>query len=310
MNWNDLRYVLAVARHGGLTGAAREMRTSPSTVSRRIAVLEAALRARLFERRPDGYRPTDAGRAMVEKATAIEASMVELEDRFRERDGRISGTVRIVTVETLAHHLIMPQLPALQDAHPDLSIGVAINASFASLPQREADIGLRLCRPQQGNFVVKRVGALAFGLYGSPVYLAAHPIRQTTPPIVGHRLIAWGDPLSFVALPKALRAWAGEGSDVLRVDSMQTQIMAIKSGRGLGVLPCVSVAGDAGLEMVMPDLCRQDEPIWLVVHDDIRHARRVRVVCDFLERVVRQSQPALAGPPPGMTNGPSPAIGR
>lgn len=296
MNWNDIRYFLAVARHGGLTGAAREMRASPSTVARRVEALEAALRTRLFERRPDGYALTDIGRGMVEKATAIEAGMVELEDSFSGQDGQISGTVRIVTVETLAHHLIMPRLPALQDAYSELSIGIAVNASFASLPQREADIGLRLCRPQHGNFAVKRIGTLSFGLYGSPAYLESHPIEQTALPIAGHRLIAWGDPLSFVALPQALRSWAGEGSAVLRVDSMQAQVMAIRSGSGLGVLPCVVASGDTGLEMVMPDLCRQDEPIWLVVHEDIRHARRVRIVCDFLETIVKEFQPALAGP--------------
>lgn len=295
MNWNDIRYFLAVARHGGLTGAAREMRTSPSTVARRIETLETALSTRLFERRPDGYALTDAGRGMVEKAAAIETGMSELEDRFSGQDGHISGTVRIVTVETLAHHLIMPRLPALQDAYPDLSIGVAVNASFASLPQREADIGLRLCRPQHGNFAVKRVGTLSFGLYGSRGYVQAHPIEQTTLPIVGHRLIAWGDPLSFIALPNALRSWAGDGGAVLRVDSMQAQMMAIKSGSGLGILPCAVAAGETDLEMVMPTLCRQDEPIWLVVPEDIRQTRRVRVVCDFLETVVRQGQPALSG---------------
>ena len=233
---------------------------------------------------------------MVEQAAALETGMLDLEDRFGGQDGQVSGTVRIVTVETLAHHLLVPRLSTLQDAHPDLSIGVAVNASFASLPQREADIGLRLCRPQQGRFAVKRVGTLSFCLYGSPDYLRAHPIEQTELPIVGHRLVTWGDPLSFVALPQTLRSWAGEGSAVLRVDSMQAQMMAIRSGSGLGILPCVAAVGDTGLEMVLPELCRRDEPIWLVVHDDIRHARRVRVVCDYLETMVKELQPALAAP--------------
>jgi len=292
MNWNDIRYFLAVARHGGLTGAAREMRASRSTVARRSESLEAALRTRLFERRPDGYALTDSGRDMIGKAAVIEAGMTELEDRFGGEDGRVSGTVRIVTVETLAH-LIMPGLPALQAAHPDLSISVAINPSFASLPQRAADIGLRLCRPQQGSFAVKRVGMLSFGLFGSPGYLAAHPVEQASPPIAGHRLITWGDPLSFVALPKILRSWTEEASTVLQVDSMQAQMMAIRSGGGLGVLPRAA-AGEAGLEIVLPDLCRQDEPIWLVVHEDIQHARRVRVVREFLETTVKGAQAVLA----------------
>lgn len=295
VNWNDLRFFLAIARQGDLSGAARAMHVSPSTVARRIEALEEALRTRLFERRPDGYALTDAGRDMVEKAASIEAGVIDLEDRFGADDGRMSGMVRIVTVETLANHLIMPNLPVFQDKHAALSIGVAINPSFASLPQREADIGLRLCRPQHGNFAVKRVGTLGFGLYASPAYLARHPVEQASPPIIGHRLVVWGDPLSFLALPKALQAWAAEGSAVLRVDSMQAQIAAIKAGSGLGVLPHVAADEETCLQAVLPRLCRRDEPLWLVVHDDIRHTRRVRLVCDFLEEIVREFQPALAG---------------
>lgn len=143
MNWNDVRYHLAVTRHGGLTGVARAVKASPSTVARRIETLEAALKTRLFERRPDGYELTEAGGAMVEKVIAIEAAMHELEDGFCGQDGRVSGMVRIVTVDTLAHHLLIPNLTLLQGAYPDLSLGVAVNAtSFAEHPQRE---GISAC---------------------------------------------------------------------------------------------------------------------------------------------------------------------
>lgn len=296
MNWNDIRFFLAVARHGGLTGAARDMRASPSTVARRIETLEASLRTRLFERRPDGYALTETGRAMMERALAAETEMTALEDGFSGRDGRVSGTVRVVTVETLAHHLLIPNLALLQEAHPDLSLGVAVNAaSFASLPQREADIGLRLCRPEHGNFVVRRIGTIAFGLYGSRDYVERYPVIEDVLPITGHRLIAWGDAQSFLALPKALRAWAQIGSTTLTVDSMQAQLLAMKSGSGLGVLPCILGDGDDQLVRIKPALCHREEPIWLVVHETIRHTSRVHVVCDFLETLVAANRAGLTG---------------
>ncbi|MBB4000337.1 LysR family transcriptional regulator [Aureimonas pseudogalii] len=296
MNWNDVRYFLAVTRHGGLTGAAREMKASPSTVARRVETLEAALRTRLFERKPDGYELTEAGRAMVEKATAIEAAMHELEDGFCGQDGHVSGTVRIVTVDTLAHHLLMPNLPVLQEAYPDLALGIAVNAtSFAQLPYRESDIGLRLCRPEQGNFVVRRIGTIGFGLYASKDYLARHPVREDQLPIAGHRLITWGDPLSFLALPKTLRSWVESGIANLTVDSMQAQLLAMKAGNGLGVLPCILADEEEQLVRLRPDLCQQEEAIWLVVSEAVRDMRRIRVVCDFLETIVKQGQLALSG---------------
>ncbi|PYE17272.1 LysR family transcriptional regulator [Paraburkholderia silvatlantica] len=249
MNWNDVRYFLAVTRHGGLTGVAHALKAGPSTVARRIETLEAALKTRLFERRPEGYELTEAGGAMVEKVIAIEAAMHELEDGFCGQDGRVSGMVRIVTVDTLAHHLLIPNLPLLQDAYPDLSLGVAVNAtSFAEHPQREADIGLRLCRPEHGNFVVQRIGTIGFGLYASRDYLGRHPVRENELPITGHRLITWGDPLTFLALPKTLHSWVESGIANLTVDSMHAQVLAMKAGNSLGVLPCILADAEDQLE--------------------------------------------------------------
>lgn len=295
MNWNDIRYFLAVSRQGGLTGAAKELKVSPSTVARRIETLEEALRTRLFERRLDGYELTESGRSMAAKAVTIEASMTEMADEFADDDGRVSGTVRLVTVETLAHHLVIPRLRALRDRHPDLALGVAVNASFARLPQREADIGLRLCRPDSGSFLVKRVGTFALGLYAAADYLALHPIRVTALPLKTHDIIGWSDPLSFVAVPKALRSWTNVSNPTLTLDSMAATLLAVKAGHGLGVLPCIIGDAEDGLVRVMAELCHQEESIWLVVHDDIRRSRRIRVVCDFLEAVVKEQQTVLAG---------------
>lgn len=295
MNWNDVRYFLAVSRQGGLTGAAKELSVSPSTVARRIEMLEEALRTRLFERHLDGYELTESGRSMVAKAMAIEAGMTEMADDLAGDDGRISGTVRLVTVETLAHYLIIPQLAALQDRHPDLALGVAVNASFARLPQREADIGLRLCRPESGNFLVKRVGSFTLGLYASTDYLARHPVGESAVPLEAHAIIGWSDPLSFVAVPKALQSWTNGSRAVLTVDSMAATMLALKSGQGLGVLPCIMGDADDSLVRVRPELCHQVESIWLVVHEDIRRARRIRTVCEFLETIVNGRQAQLTG---------------
>ena len=108
-------------------------------------------------------------------------------------------------------------------------------------------------------------------------------------------MITWGDPLSFLALPKTLRSCAESGVATLTVDSMQAQVLAMKAGNGLGVLPCILADSEEQLTRLKPEICRQEEAIWLVIHEAIRHTRRVRVVCDFLETIVKQSQPALAG---------------
>lgn len=295
MNWNDIRYLLAVSRHGGLTGASRELKVSQSTVARRIETLETGLRTRLFERHTNGYELTEAGRGMVDRAIPIESRMTELLDDFKGRDTEVSGVVRISTIETLAVPILIPRLAAFRQTYPGLSLGIAIQASFARLPQREADIGLRLCRPEQGLFIVKRLGTISFGLYGSPDYLARHPIEAGSSPVSGHQLIAWADPLSYIALPRLMKSWTTESGTALNVDSMQTQVLAIRSGFGLGILPCIMADRDKELVRVNSKQFHHEETIWLVVHSDIHRARRIRIVSDFLEATISEQQPALSG---------------
>lgn len=295
MNWNDIRYLLAVSRHGGLTGASRELKVSQSTVARRIETLETALRTRLSERHTNGYELTEAGRGMVDRAIPIESRMVELLDDFKGRDTEISGVVRISTIETLAVPILIPRLAAFRQTYPGLSLGIAIQASFARLPQREADIGLRLCRPEQGLFIVKRLGTISFGLYGSPDYLTHHPVADESSPISGHQLIAWADPLSYIALPRLMKSWTTESGTALNVDSMQAQVLAIRSGFGLGILPCIMAGSDKELVRVNSRQFHHEETIWLVVHSDIHRARRIRIVSDFLEATIDEQQPALSG---------------
>ena len=295
MNWNDIRYLLAVSRHGVLTGASRELKVSQSTVARRIETLETALRTRLFERHTNGYELTEGGRGMVDRAIPIESQMVELLDDFKGRDTEVSGVVRISTIETLAVPILIPRLAAFRQTYPGLSLGIAIQASFARLPQREADIGLRLCRPEQGLFIVKRLGTISFGLYGSPDYLARHPVVDGSSPVNGHQLIAWADPLSYIALPRLMKSWTTESGTALNVDSMQAQVLAIRSGFGLGILPCIMAGKDKELVRVNSRQFHHEETIWLVVHSDIHRARRIRIVSDFLEATINEQQPALSG---------------
>ncbi|MEK1886959.1 MAG: LysR family transcriptional regulator [Phyllobacterium sp.] len=295
MNWNDIRYFLAVARHGGLTGAAKQLGVSQSTVARRVETLEASLRTRFFERHTHGYHLTEDGREMLEKAIAIEGSMAEIADDLGERDVQPSGTVRIATIETLANQIIIPNFPALQNANPELQLGISINASLSRLPQREADVALRLCRPEQGPYVVKRVGGMSFGLYASSAYLERHPIARNATPITGHRLIMWGDPMAYTALPRAMRSWAGGGVATLVLDSVQAQLLAVKAGVGIGILPCVTADAEGELVRINPAHCQQDEDIWLIIPNDMRNAKRIRIVSEFLTQIVQQNQGILAG---------------
>ena len=171
LDWDDLRFFLAVARHGSLSAAAKDLRVAQSTVGRRLASLEASLGVRLLYRTPQGYVPTLAGHDVRDQAERLEAEALSVERNVGGRDTRLAGLVRVTCAETVASHILAPCFAALHAQHPDIMIELIPDPRELSLSMREAEISVRLRRPAQHDLVVRRAGTMAFGLYASPQYL-------------------------------------------------------------------------------------------------------------------------------------------
>ena len=170
-DWNDLRILLAVARKGSTTAAARELGTSPSTAARRVAALEEALGVVLFERSPDGYTLTEAGRAIVPAAERMEAGALEVEERLAALARGIAGNVRLTTLDTAATQWVIPVLPAFAEAHPGVNVEVLTGDEKLDLLRGEADVALRFGpRPDETGLVVRRIMTVRLALYCSRDY--------------------------------------------------------------------------------------------------------------------------------------------
>ncbi len=163
LDWDDLRFFLALSRHGSLSAAARELRVAQSTVGRRLASLEASLGVRLLNRTPDGYAPTQAGESVCAYAECLEAETMSLERDVGGRDASMVGLVRMTCAETVATHVLAPLLASLQIQEPEIMIELIPNPRELSLSKREADIAVRLKQPDQHDLVVRRIGTIAFG---------------------------------------------------------------------------------------------------------------------------------------------------
>jgi DNA-binding transcriptional LysR family regulator len=187
--WDDVSVFLAVARSGSLSGAASTLSIGLATVSRRVERLEACLGRPLFLRHHTGYRLTDEGAALVERAEEMEAAARAFGSGLPE-EPEVSGTVRLATAENLATALIMPALPRLRRAHPRLTLEIATDISTVNLHRRDADIALRMTKPERGHVSVQRIGTLGYGLYGAQSYMEG---RAGDPEIDLERdeLIAW-----------------------------------------------------------------------------------------------------------------------
>ncbi len=174
LDWDDLRFFLAIARTGSLTAAARELRVTQSTVGRRLASLESSLGARLLHRTPEGYVLTLAGEAILGQAERVEAEALSVERAVGGRDAQLEGIVRVAAVETLASHVLAPCFCALQSRSPEIVIELLADVRQLSLAMREADVAVRLSRFEQHDLIARRIGGLAYGLYASPAYLERH----------------------------------------------------------------------------------------------------------------------------------------
>ncbi len=289
LRWDDARVFLAIARGGTLSAAAAQLGLGLATVSRQIERLEAALGLTLFSRHQSGYQLTDDGAALLDRAVALEQAA----EAFAEGSAAqavVAGRVRLATAETLASGLIIPALPALRRRYPELSLEIATDVQAVNLHRRDADLAIRMVKPERGNVTLRRLGRIGFGLYGAPAYLAARPFTG----LGGHDVIGWCETRAHLpAAQWAERALRGRPL-ALATTTLGAQLVAAKAGLGLAVLPHF-LGSQHGLICVQPEL-GADQEIWLAVHADVARTPRVRAVADFLVALIQANRAVLEAP--------------
>ncbi|WP_448632415.1 MULTISPECIES: LysR family transcriptional regulator [Pseudomonas fluorescens group] len=292
MDWNDLRYFLAVARTGSLTQASSDLRVSQSTVGRRVIELEKAIGMTLFQRHPTGYFLTDDGREVLRHAELVEDRVMALELGVAGRDDKPAGTVRLATSENLATDLVIPALPAFRERYPGICLEIITSTVTAELGRREADIALRVVRPTRGNLKVRRVGHMTYSVYGSRDYLARHPCIEGEP-LGGRHFITWDDSHAFMPAAAWLMREHPRCKVALVTSSLPTQIAAVRAGLGLAVIPDFLVAKEDFIRVVPPEQMFSAE-VWLVTHADLAASARVRAVADFIAEHMVGADPCLS----------------
>ncbi|MCP8938802.1 LysR family transcriptional regulator [Alsobacter sp. SYSU M60028] len=294
-NWDDLRFFLAVARAGRLTVAARRLGADHATVSRRIASLEAALKATLFERRPQGYALTPHGERLVATAEAIESAALAASSDIGGADLALSGSVRIGAPDGFGSLFLAPRTARLVARYPGLELQLVAMPRLLSLSKREADIAVALAPPKEGRVVARRLTDYRLGLFASRDYLAASPPIRTPDDLFAHPLVGYIDDLIYMPELDYLDEVAKGLRPRLQSSSLVAQMEATLAGAGVCVLPHFMAAGRPGLAPVLPREVSLTRTFWLIVHAELRDVARVRAVADFVLREVRQARGLLMG---------------
>lgn len=296
MDWDDLRFVLAVARSRSLSGAARALSVEHTTVGRRIASIERGLGARLFDRTPEGHVATAIGEAVLAHARSMEESALAIERAVAGGDRRVSGAVRISALDAFVCDFLMPAIPELRERHPDLQVVAASETHRASLPRREADVAIRWRPADDVGFVSRPLATIGSGAYASRSYVARRGRPRRPRDLAGHERVGYAPELAHSSEERWLEEHAPGARVVLRVATPGAYRAALEAGVGIGIYECHSADRS-------PELVRLwDEPVlveqwWTVVHVDLARAARVRAVLDFLAELAEREGGRLAGRP-------------
>jgi len=287
VNWNDLRYLLAIERGRTLTSAARQLRVDDTTVSRRLAALQAILQTQLVQRQADGTMAlTAAGQIVARHAEAMEQQVRAIGEVIGTDQDPCVGTVRVTSVPILVNRLLAGTAAALLQSHPGLIIELIPDSRDLSLTRREADIALRVARPSSGGTSVKarRIGTLGFAGYAASASKEAQIWRLPW--------ITYDESMSH--LPQARWIARLEGSAAgnicgLRVHDAETALEATALGLGKTLLPTIVADRDPRLRR-LPSLPGPPVPsreIWLLTHADQMRLARVSATIQWLETVLK-----------------------
>lgn len=284
MNWDDLRYVLSVARQRTLAAAGRELGVDSTTVGRRILAIETQLGARLFERTGEGFAATHTGEIALAHAEEIELQTLALEREVQGSDRRVEGPVRLTALDALLDKFVIPRLPRLWQQHPGLELTLISDVRLLDLSRREADIAIRASKPTHPDAVARRLGSVATAAY------AARDFEIGAAPA----LVGFPRELDETGISRALLDRFPQGRLVARANTEGHVHALVRAGVGIGLIDCFAGDVDPLLRRAgaQPPLLYE---MWAVVHADMRRATRVRAVLDFLTEIMAEQADLLEG---------------
>ena len=286
--WDDLRYILAVARVGSVSGAAQSLNVDHTTVSRRVSRAEKLFNASLFERTRAGYTPTTAGMHVVELAEKMESALIRCEGEIANRNDELRGTVRIAAPDGLGSLFLAPRLARLCARNRDLNILIYPQLRY-SLAEREVEIGISLQKPRSGRLTARKLLDYRIRLYASRAFVEQHRMPQSFEELQGVPLVGYIGNLGVTPTVDFLPMLPVKVAAGFTSSNITAQISAVEAGAGIAMLPDFVTEGRDDLLPVPVDFVIVRE-FWLMIHEDNRHIARVQAVAEFIHNEIRANR--------------------
>ena len=285
MNWDDLRYFLAVARQKTLSAAGTKLGVDGTTVGRRIMRLEESLGSSLFEIAANGHLLTSRGEELMRHAEDAERAIINANDILTGEQSRFSGTVRLSLSEGFATWVLAPKLREFAEMHPEISLEIVTTNGFLNPSKREADIAIMLARPSRGPLIAQKLSDYGLGLYAAKSFVSA--MGRPEKPEDLHKFPLIGYIPDFIYADE-LR-YLSEIDPALVPQTCSTSINMQRSmcaeGLGLAILPYFMTQHDPSILHILPEEIAIRRSFWIVVHRDLRGVGRIKAVIDWLKQV-------------------------
>ncbi|MEJ2107693.1 MAG: LysR family transcriptional regulator [Acidiferrobacteraceae bacterium] len=288
MNWDDLRVVLAICREGSLSGAARVLGTSHSTVFRQINAIEKKLSTRFFNRLSHGYEMTEAGETVLKRAEGIEEDILDLERELSGKDLQLRGSIRLTAPEGLTSFLLVPHIASFYQKHPDIQVELIVSSDDLQLSRHEADIAVRTTKKPPPYCIGKKVGDFNVAVYATQAYLTK--AQHLDFPEYDYLRIDNG--VDWFPAPY----WTSSSPPriVFKCSSIIAVTRAANEGLGAAVLPCVIGEKEPLLKRAAPPFKSAAE-LWILTHADLRQTARVKALMEHLYECLSKEKSIMEG---------------
>lgn len=273
-DWDVFRYVLAIQRNGGLSGAARVLGVTHATVSRQLARAEEMLGAKLFDRMPAGLTATTAGRAVINRAEAAEAELIALDLSLMDQE---KGALSITAPPLMMRAHLAGDLCDFKAAHPGIDLTIRADNRVFNLHRREADIAIRVSRKPAESLWGRKAVAQEAGYFGSGKLLANFDLQAKDTPIPIISFDRWSAPI-----PKDISARYHNAFIAATCDDMMAGMELVKAGLGLTRIPFFIARYEPELILIEDLPITGYGPVWLLTHPDLRRTPIVQLAMRFL----------------------------
>lgn len=279
--WDLYRSFLGVLRFGSLSAAARELGLTQPTLGRHVDALEASLGTSLFARSRHGLAPTPAALALVPHAEAMEAAALALVRAASGEAGEPAGAVRVTASNFIGAEVLPAMLTEFRERHGAIAIELLLSDRNQDLSRRDADIAVRMVRPAQKALIARRLGPVRIGLYAHRRYLARRAMPRNVEDLNAHDIIGFDrDAAAMRALGTGLAV--SRELFALRTDDSAAQLAHLRAGFGIGACQRGVAARSPDLVPVLAGQVGFKLEMWLVMHEDLKGSRRVRLLFDHL----------------------------